>query len=166
MASRLLLRALAAFLLLPGLLAIALPAFICSVDPARRDGHPLGLAPLVVGFAILASCVRDFYVAGRGTLAPWDPPVHLVTAGLYRFVRNPMYAGILVAVAGWGFAAGSITLGVYTLALFAAFHLRVVRYEEPTCAARFGQCWQRYAGAVPRWLPRLTPWRSSLSGGT
>ena len=163
-ASALLFRTLASFLVLPGLLAVTLPALIWLLDPARRGGHPLGLAPLIVGFAVLVWCVRDFHVVGRGTLAPWDPPVRLVTAGLYRFVRNPMYLGILVAVAGWSVAVGSIALGVYTFVLFAAFHLRVVLYEEPRCTAQFGGDWRSYAGAVPRWVPRMTPWRSSLSG--
>jgi len=164
-ASPFLLRALASFLVLPGVLAFGVPLLISALDPARRDGYGLGLAPLIVGFAILAWCVRDFYVAGRGTLAPWDPPVRLVTVGFYRFVRNPMYVGILIAVAGWSVAAGSPALGVYTVALFVAFHLRVLRYEEPWCAVQFGQGWQRYADSVPRWIPRLTPWRPSLSGG-
>ncbi|MBE0607861.1 MAG: hypothetical protein IH609_00635 [Dehalococcoidia bacterium] len=42
-----------------------------------------------------------------------------------------MYVGILIAVTGWSVAAGSPALGVYTVDLFVAFHLQVLRYEEP-----------------------------------
>jgi protein-S-isoprenylcysteine O-methyltransferase Ste14 len=66
---------------------------------------------------VLLWCVRDFYVSGRGTLAPWDPPKHLVVVGLYRFTRNPMYIGVLMVVGGWGLRAGSPVLGMYLVVL-------------------------------------------------
>ena len=72
-------RALIAFLALPGVVAILVPALFAS--SALRAGarfHVPGLLPLLVGFALLLWCVRDFYVAGRGTLAPWSPPRNLV----------------------------------------------------------------------------------------
>lgn len=160
MTSRLLLlRAVLSFLALPGVVAIALPPVITSVDPFRRAGFQVGLVPLIAGFAVLLWCVRDFYVVGRGTLAPWDPPGRLVTVGLYRFVRNPMYVGIVMALAGWSVAAGSPLLGVYLAVLSVAFLLRVHLYEEPRCGRQFGEEWERYAAAVPGWVPRLTPWR-------
>lgn len=148
------------FLVLPGVVSVAVPLVITALDPFRGDGYRIGFAPLAAGFAILLWCTRDFYVVGRGTLAPWDPPTRLVTVGLYRLVRNPMYVGIILAVVGWSLAAGSVVLGVYTLVLFAAFHLRVRLYEEPRCARQFGEAWSRYAASVPRWIPRLTPWHA------
>jgi len=66
-------RALLAFLILPGLVAGVLPWWIASADRGRGPGWPvLGGAVAVVGAIILLWCVRDFYVAGKGTLAPWD----------------------------------------------------------------------------------------------
>ena len=82
-------RALAAFLVLPGLVGIAGPAALSALDPWRGGTLWLGLAPMAIGFALLIWCVRDFYVAGKGTLAPWDPPKRKVVVGLYRFVRKP-----------------------------------------------------------------------------
>jgi protein-S-isoprenylcysteine O-methyltransferase Ste14 len=143
------LRALAALLALPGTFAGIIPVLIVSADRWRGDGHSAGMAPLVVGIIILLWCVRDFYIAGKGTLAPWDPPKHLVVIGLYRFVRNPMYVGLMLLI------ASSPLLGGYTLFFAIAFHLRVVLYEEPRLRSQFPQAWAEYSATVPRWLPRL-----------
>ena len=60
-----------------------------------------GLLVMFLGTVVLGWCIRDFYISGKGTLAPWDPPRKLVVMGLYRYVRNPMYIGVLILVAGW-----------------------------------------------------------------
>jgi protein-S-isoprenylcysteine O-methyltransferase Ste14 len=149
------LRALAAFFLLPGTFAGLIAALIVSNDRSRGAGFLVGWIPLVFGLGILLWCVRDFYVAGKGTLAPWDPPKHLVVIGLYRFVRNPMYVGMMLLLIGWALIAGSPSLGGYALLFTIAFHLRVVLYEEPRLRSQFPQAWADYAATVPRWLPRL-----------
>jgi protein-S-isoprenylcysteine O-methyltransferase Ste14 len=149
------LRALISFLVLPGTFAGLIPACIVLSNRSRGDGWLIGAVPLAVGVMALLWCVRDFYVAGKGTLAPWDPPKHLVIVGLYRFTRNPMYVGVLLLLAGWDLLAASPWLAGYTVILALAFHLRVVLYEEPTLAQKFGGEWERYAAAVPRWLPSL-----------
>jgi protein-S-isoprenylcysteine O-methyltransferase Ste14 len=153
------LRVFAAFLVLPGIFAFLLPLLIARIDPVRLLGHSLGAAVVVAGVLILLWCVRDFFVQGRGTLAPWDPPRQLVVAGLYRYVRNPMYVGVVILVIGWALVKGSPMVGIYAVMLAVMFHLRVVTREEPWLAERFGTEWVRYASAVPRWLPRLAPWK-------
>jgi protein-S-isoprenylcysteine O-methyltransferase Ste14 len=149
------LRALIALLILPGVFAGLIPAWIVTVDPSRDGILVIGLLPLVVGIIMLLWCVRDFYVAGKGTLAPWDPPKRLVVVGLYRFVRNPMYVAILIFLAGWTLISGSRWLGLYTGLMAVAFHLRVVLYEEPRLRQQFADQWGAYAGSVPRWRPRV-----------
>jgi protein-S-isoprenylcysteine O-methyltransferase Ste14 len=149
------LRALAALLVLPGTFAGIVPALIVSADRWRGDGYAVGMAPLVAGVIVLLWCVRDFYVAGKGTLAPWDPPKQLVVIGLYRFVRNPMYCGLMLLLIGWALMSGSPLLGAYTLFFAIAFHLRVVLYEEPRLRSQFPKAWADYAATVPRWIPRL-----------
>ena len=149
------LRALFAFLVLPGVFAGLIPAWIVSSDARRGDGSPIGLVPMAVGCVLLLWCVRDFYVAGKGTLAPWDPPKRLVVVGLYRFVRNPMYVSVIVLLIAWIVIARSPALSNYTVIVAIAFHLRVVLYEEPHLAKLFGADWLAYKASVPRWLPRL-----------
>ena len=115
----------------------------------------IGAVPLAIGLVMLLWCVRDFYVSGKGTLAPWDPPKSLVIVGLYRFTRNPMYVSIALLLGGWSLIAASPLLAGYTVILAIAFHLRVLLYEEPRLKKQFGEKWASYATAVPRWLPRL-----------
>jgi protein-S-isoprenylcysteine O-methyltransferase Ste14 len=149
-------RALLAFLVLPGVFAFVVPWWIVGNDPGRGNGWPIvGIPIALVGFGTLLWCVRDFYVAGKGTLAPWDPPRRLVVVGLYRYMRNPMYVGVLTLVLGWSIAAGSSRLAWYCAALAVGFHLRVILYEEPRLAELFGEETARYRAAVPRWLPRF-----------
>jgi protein-S-isoprenylcysteine O-methyltransferase Ste14 len=147
-----LIRALLAVLVLPGVFAGVIPAWIAAVDPWRGSGHVLGSALLAFGLGILGWCVRDFLVAGRGTLAPWDPPRRLVVVGLYRITRNPMYVGLLAVLAGLGALVGSPLVALYGAGLALAFHLRVVLYEEPTLELLFGEQWAAYKERVPRWL--------------
>lgn len=146
-------RALFAFLALPGVVAILVPALIAAhrVEEGALF-YPVGLLPLLVGFALLLWCVRDFYVAGRGTLAPWSPPRHLVTTGLYRYSRNPMYVAVTSMLSGWALCFASSTLAIYTGFVIGAFHLRVVYGEEPQLARTFGAEWEKYRARVPRWL--------------
>ena len=103
----LLARALIAVALLPGLFAGALPWVLAAYDPRRGDGHMAGAIVVAAGVAVLLLTVRDFLVAGRGTLAPWDPPRRLVAVGLYRYVRNPMYVGAILMMAGAAVCTGS-----------------------------------------------------------
>jgi len=127
------LRALLAFLALPVVVGGLVPWLLVGIDRWRSAGTPWGWPVFSLGAIVLLWCVRDFYVVGKGTLAPWDPPKILVIVGLYRFIRNPMYVGVLA-------------LG---------FHLRVILYEEPRLARQFGNGWTEYRTAVGRWLPRL-----------
>jgi protein-S-isoprenylcysteine O-methyltransferase Ste14 len=142
-----------AFLALPGIVAIAVPAWMAA-GMLRAGGrfHGVGLLPLGLGLVLLLWCVRDFYVAGRGTLAPWSPPKHLVTIGLYRYSRNPMYVAVATMLFGWALAFVSRGLAIYAVLVCVAFHLRVIFGEEPWLARTHGAAWDDYRTRVPRWL--------------
>lgn len=144
-------RAVIAFLALPGIVAFLVPVIWLRVTD-QTFARPIGLVPLVIGMAGLLWCVRDFYVSGKGTLAPWAPPERLVVDGLYRFSRNPMYVSVGLILLGWATTFASRGLLAYALAVMAAFHVRVVLGEEPWLARTFGDDWVRYARRVRRWL--------------
>jgi pimeloyl-ACP methyl ester carboxylesterase/protein-S-isoprenylcysteine O-methyltransferase Ste14 len=151
----LLLRALAAFLALPGVVAFLVPLLIAA--PAIRDRVPFRLSaliPLVAGVALLIWCVRLFLLQGKGTLAPWDPPRQLVVSGPYAFSRNPMYVGVLLILIGWAVGFHSLKLLVYAVIVLVAFHLRVRLGEEPWLKETYHEKWNRYAAHVPRWMFR------------
>ena len=145
-------RALLAFIALPGMVAFAIPVTWLWQAQHLRLEHPWGLAVLAAGAAGLLWCVRDFYVQGKGTLAPWSPPENLVVVGLYRYSRNPMYVCVLLVLVGWAAAFASFGLLCYAAFIAVAFHLRVVYGEEPWLAQRHGVKWHEYASQVPRWL--------------
>ncbi|WP_211451234.1 methyltransferase family protein [Collimonas antrihumi] len=145
-------RALIAFVALPGVVAILVPLFWLFSTSHTTLVHPLGLLPLLAGFAVLLWCVREFYVSGKGTLAPWAPPARLVETGPYRYSRNPMYVAVTLALLGWAAAFGSRGLLIYALVVAVAFHLRVVLGEEPWLSRTHGSQWLRYRSRVPRWF--------------
>jgi protein-S-isoprenylcysteine O-methyltransferase Ste14 len=146
------LRALLAFLLLPGIVAFAAPWFLLRDTIAATRPSIVGAGLLALGGVLLLACVRDFYVAGRGTLAPWDPPTRLVRVGLYRFTRNPMYIAVTLILCGWALAYRSWDLAVYATIVLVAFQLRVVFGEEPWLARTHGDAWREYAARTSRWL--------------
>lgn len=147
-----LIRAIAAFVALPGIVAFALPVAISISSGLPVRYVALAAVPLSLGIFLLLWCVREFYVAGRGTLAPWDPPQHLVTTGPYRISRNPMYIGVVTILVGWCVLWDSRTLVIYTLLFLGGFHFRVLLFEEPWAARQFGPQWQAYCARVPRWI--------------
>lgn len=160
--SRLFWRALVAFLALPAIVAFLVPWLLA---PSVTHFRVAALAVLAVGTCLLLWCVRDFYAAGRGTLAPWAPPEHLVTTGLYRISRNPMYLAVLIILAGWALGFHSIALWIYAAVAAFAFHVRVVIHEEAWLARTFGADWLAYRAHVSRWLGRSSILRASEHHG-
>ena len=146
------LKALFAFLALPGMVAFVIPLLLITPASGRVWVEPWGLVPLVLGVVVLALTVREFYVAGRGTLAPWSPPRTLVTSGLYRYSRNPMYVGVLLILCGWAIGLWSWVLAIYAAGIAIAVHVRVLVNEEPFLARTHGEAWTAYRARVGRWL--------------
>ena len=138
---------------MPGIVALAVPLWI-GVHELQQGGafNPVGLLPLITGFTMLVRCVYEFYQSGKGTLAPWAPPRYLVTGGLYRYSRNPMYVAVLLMLFGWSVCFWSELLATYTISMFAGFHLRIVFGEEPWLERTHGASWTEYRARTPRWL--------------
>lgn len=156
--------------LLPGMAAIVVPALLVlpggSIDVGW--GLPSGLAALpvllgagliAVGLTLFVRTVRLFAGPGGGTLAPWDPTSHLVVLGPYRHVRNPMISGVLFVLLGEAAVLGSLPILAWAAVFLAANAIWMPLVEEPGLRRRFGEEYETYAANVPRWLPRLRPWR-------
>jgi protein-S-isoprenylcysteine O-methyltransferase Ste14 len=122
--------------------------------PAIRPWPHLLAAPLLLaGVLVYAACVWQFATTGRGTPAPIDPPKKLVVRGLYRWVRNPMYLGVLLLVLGEVVLYRHLTLLLYLVFLASALQLFVVAYEEPVLRRRYGAIYSDYCNSVNRWMP-------------
>ena len=125
-------------------------------------GRPIGastavtvaaLALAAVGGALALAGVAAFRRA-RTTVNPMAPERAraLVTGGVYRVTRNPMYLGMLVVLAGWAVWLGNAAawLGLpLSMALLTGLQIRA---EERVLRARFGAEFERYAARVRRWL--------------
>jgi protein-S-isoprenylcysteine O-methyltransferase Ste14 len=145
----------------PGVVAGAVPWWISQW---RMDPPLLGVAALrIVGGAmaaagaiVLVACFARFALDGLGTPAPVLPTRHLVVAGWYRYVRNPMYVAVVAAILGQALLFGNTGLLVYGAVVWLLFHAFVLLYEEPALRATFGAEYDAFRAEVPRWIPR---WR-------
>ena len=139
----------------PGTVGVYIPLWIAH---DRVSGPVGGIALAIVAFAfgvaIYTWCIWDFATFGRGTPAPIDAPKQLVVRGLYRFVRNPMYVGVLCVVLGWALYYASAVIFLYAACVWTIFHGFVLLYEEPHLRDAFGCEYADYCARVGRWLPR------------
>ena len=71
-----------------------------------------------------------------------------------------MYVAVVSMVLGQGFLFGNLRVLAYGLVAWLVTHLFVLTYEEPTLHKSFGTEYETYRANVPRWIPRVTPWRS------
>ena len=155
-----LVRALAYATIFVGFLGVILPVRILEAAglAAPNAVHAPQIAGIVLGAAGAAFglwCILAFVFIGKGTQMPLDPPRHLVVRGPYKFVRNPMYVGAGLALAGAALYFGSLALIMYGAVLGVITHLFVLFYEEPVLAKKFGPEYDAYRRQVGRWLPRL-----------
>ncbi len=143
--------------LVPGLVAVLIPYFLVEKSLQSTGAKfifelNMGLFPVLVGLFICLWCFWDFINKGKGTPSPFDPPKQLVTAGPYRYVRNPMYIGIILVVFGEAIMYSSVLLIFYLIFLLVFFHISVVYYEEPKLRSVFGENYHNYLISVPRWM--------------
>ncbi len=161
----------AIFLVLaPGTVVVLVPWWITHW---RVHAHFAGLGPVRVlgvlaiaaGALVLLDSFARFAWQGIGTPAPVYPTRHLVVKGFYRYVRNPMYVALLLVIAGQALLFADARLIVYAFFAWLAPHLFVVFYEEPKLRRSFPDEYAQFAAHVPRWIPRLTPWKSGPETG-
>ena len=121
----------------------------------------VGMLLIAAGLPGLIDSFARFALQGLGTPAPIAPPQNLVVTGLYRYVRNPIYVAVVALILGQGILFGDGRLLIYGGLLWLAFHAFVLAYEEPVLAESFGAPYKDFRANVPRWIPRLTPWRAA-----
>jgi protein-S-isoprenylcysteine O-methyltransferase Ste14 len=110
-----------------------------------------GAVFFLLGFGLSFAGRRRFQLSGA-PLQPFEEGPALVTDGVFRFSRNPMYAGMLIMLLGVGVGLG--TAG--PLAVIPLFYLllrwRFIRAEEAGLERRFGRVYTAYKARVRRWL--------------
>ena len=119
-----------------------------------------GVALIIAGVPRVLDSFARFALEGLGTPAPIAPPRNLVVSGLYRYMRNPIYVALVAVILGQAMLFANWHLLGYGVALWLFFHIVVIAYEEPTLRQSYGAEYESYRANVPRWLPRLSPWRA------
>jgi protein-S-isoprenylcysteine O-methyltransferase Ste14 len=117
----------------------------------------IGVLLIVAGLIPLVHAFTQFARAG-GTPMPITPTQHLVVAGFNRYVRNPMYVGLLLAIVGQALLFGSVGLVAYAALVWILTASFVHWYEEPTLMRQYGGEYETYRHHVRAWLPRRRPW--------
>ena len=134
------------------------------IGSAGRDAWPIALAPrtsdllqrmggglIVVGF-VTAALAYLALVRFRQPIDPRTPPTRLLTGGVYRLSRNPIYLGWFIVLLGAGLENGSVFQSTSALVMIGVLHWAVVMPEERSLRATFGDEYLRYQQRVRRWL--------------
>jgi len=153
------------FVLAPCTVAGLLPRWISGwqMEPPFFGLSPLrivGVVLILAGLPVLLDSFARFALEGLGTPAPVFPTRHLIVTGWYRYVRNPMYVAVVSIIVGQALLLGSIHVLEYGAAVWLVAHLFVLLYEEPKMRSTFCEEYREFCANVPRWIPRLTPWRT------
>jgi protein-S-isoprenylcysteine O-methyltransferase Ste14 len=139
------------YLLLSALLMVGLDLALPFGDVIPSAIRKLGIGLMVAGLALDVWAAGLFSRAGT-TVKPLEPSSALVTRGPFRLSRNPMYLGMVVALAGLGMVLGSLT----PFAVVAVFALliehRFIRREEAMLESTFGAAYTEYRSRVRRWI--------------
>ena len=148
------------FVAAPGTVAGLVPWLITGWEgsPAGWDAVDLlGLVAGLAGLAMVVACFVRFVREGRGTPAPAAPTEALVVGGLYRYLRNPMYVGVGLVIAGQCLAFRSVPLVLWLALFILAVTVFVIGYEQPTLRERYGASYDAYCRSVPA-VFSLHPW--------
>lgn len=120
---------------------------VLRAPPSQYLGGPL----LLLGIGIGASALVRFRIVGT-TFDPTGPANALAKGGIYRYTRNPMYLGALVAFFGLGLALHWTWLVILTLPLAFALQKLAIEPEEAYLERRFGADYLDYKRSVRRWI--------------
>jgi|HigsolmetaAR202D_1030399.scaffolds.fasta_scaffold01395_16 protein-S-isoprenylcysteine O-methyltransferase Ste14 len=130
-------------------LARALPALSLSVPGASTIAVVFAVAGAALAFSGVVAFRRE-----RTTVNPLTPNESsvVVSQGVYRFSRNPMYLGFLIALTGWGVYLSNVASALL-LPVFVAYMNRYqIKPEERALLAKFGQEYAQYMSRVRRWI--------------
>lgn len=98
--------------------------------------------------------IISFLLYSHGSPAMWHSP-RLMVKGIYHFTRNPMYISGFLVLAGQALCFQSLQLLYYLLGMAVIFLGIVYFVEEPFLSEQFGESYEEYRKAEPRWIPRM-----------
>ena len=164
-----------AIIILPGTALVYVPALILWLTrgttyaahfPPDAALHWLaGFLFAAAGLTLMIWTMRLFTLkGGGGTPAPWQPVENFIVSGPYLYARNPMLIGVNLFLIAEAILLKSWPIFIWMVVFVIINSIYFVLSEEPQLEERFGEAYADYKRNVPRWLPRLTPYRSGNDG--
>jgi protein-S-isoprenylcysteine O-methyltransferase Ste14 len=127
-----------------------LPAYLLTVLLSWPERIVIGVVLIGTGAALAVPAIRGFRSAGTH-VEPWKPSLALVTGGIFGWLRNPMYVGVTLLLAGLSILLASDWMLVMTIIFVPVIHFGVVKREERYLEAKFGDAYRSYKARVPRY---------------
>ncbi len=154
-------------IILPGTALVFIPALLLWIS-SKLPGYSgpahicdawfwVGVLFLLIGLVLAIWTVHLQFSLGKGTPAPWDPTIELVSQGPYRHSRNPMITGAFFVLIGEALLFQSGLIAGWFLLFLLANLIYIPFVEEVQLEKRFGESYLDYVSQVPRWIPRLRP---------
>ncbi|MBV8106573.1 MAG: isoprenylcysteine carboxylmethyltransferase family protein [Hyphomicrobiales bacterium] len=138
------------FLASLGLMA-ALALLLPVADVLPWAWRVLGLAPIAAGVWLNLAADRAFK-ARATTIKPFERSSALLTDGVFRISRNPMYLGMILILVGVAMLIGSLSPFFVVAGFTAIIEMRFIPLEERMLAETFGNAWTAYSARTRRWL--------------
>ena len=139
------------YLLISIVLMVALHFLIPLVQVIPVPWNILGIVPIVTGVALNLIAGSAFRKV-RTTVKPFEESSSLVTNGVFRFSRNPMYLGFMLILLGIAIVLGSLTAFAIIPVLAILMDRVFIQVEERMLEVKFGQAWLEYKAKVRRWI--------------
>ncbi len=139
------------YLLISVLLMVAMHLLLPLAKILPPAWNLLGIIPIVLGVIVNLSADKTFHDA-HTTVKPFEESTVLMTAGLYRISRNPMYLGFVFTLIGVAALLGSLSPYVVVVGFTLLIDRAFIHVEERMLAKRFGPAWWEYAARTRRWI--------------
>ena len=124
--------------------------FPLSLDLPRGVRFATAAVAAAIGFGVMAAAVGSFRRTGHPK--PWKPTPEIISTGVYRITRNPMYVGMALLQAGIGIVWANGWIIALIPVVLALEYATAVRYEEAYLKEKFGDAYLRYKSSVRRWI--------------
>jgi protein-S-isoprenylcysteine O-methyltransferase Ste14 len=111
----------------------------------------VGMLAALMGLAMIRSAFGLFRRTGQDP-KPWESTPEVISAGIYRFTRNPMYVGMALIQLGIGIALGNGWIVALVPAALGMIYAIAIRHEEAYLERKFAETYTGYKASVRRWL--------------
>jgi protein-S-isoprenylcysteine O-methyltransferase Ste14 len=133
------------------IVAFTLKWMIPLSTPAPQVVKVIGWMILAGGFLFAIGALRELNKADTSPI-PHEPTTAIVTSGVYRFSRNPIYVGFVCTVIGLPLALGNYWGLILSPAMIYYFNELIIKHEEAYLEKKFGDVYTSYKSRVRRWL--------------